>query len=123
MTRVRLEILQWYALLGGGLAWAVVHVIGYFVSETDCSSTVTRSPHPELVFIVVAVLAVLAVVGAEAAAFVVYRATGDAGKDAPGPEGRLRFFAIAALLGNVLFFMIVVLDFAGAVIQLPCNGA
>ena len=32
MTRVRLEALQWFALLGGPLAWTVDHVTGYFIA-------------------------------------------------------------------------------------------
>ena len=39
----------------------------------------------------------------------------------PGPAGRIHFFAQAALLGNVLFLVIVVLNVAGTVYQLPCR--
>ena len=58
---------------------------------------------------------------AEAAALAVFRATQDVAEDAPGPLGRLRFFAEAALLGNVLFLVIVVLDCVGTVYHLPCR--
>jgi hypothetical protein len=43
------------------------------------------------------------------------------GKDEPGPLGRIHFFAQAALLGNVLFLVIVVLDGVAAVHELPCR--
>ena len=38
MTRFRLELLQWYALFGGALAWASEHVLGYFVGVAGCST-------------------------------------------------------------------------------------
>ena len=119
MTRTRLELLQWYALLGGPLAWAAQHVAGYFVADGACSAG--HVPAPTTFEVALALLAGAAVLAAEAAAFVVFRATRDTPEDAPGPFGRLRFFAEAALLGNVLFFVIVVLDAVGALYQLPCR--
>jgi hypothetical protein len=104
MTRVRLEALQWFALFGGPLAWAADHVAGYFVAEGGCGKG------SELVL---GLLAAAVVLGAEGASLLVLRATQGAGKDDPGPWGRLHFFAQAAALGNVLFFVIVVLDAVG----------
>jgi hypothetical protein len=114
MTRVRLEVLQWYALLGGALAWATEHVAGYFVSTAGCGSASFDATAPQIVLVVAAAFAVVA---AEAAALTVFRATR---ADEPPPGGRLHFFAQAALLGNVLFFVIVVLNGVGAVYHLPC---
>lgn len=121
MTRTRLEILQWYALLGGPLAWATQHVVGFFVSDGACNAA--HVPAPATFEILLAVLAAAAVAAAELAALTVWRATSAVGPDAPGPNGRLRFFAQAALLGNVLFFVIVVLDGVGTVVHLPCGQA
>ncbi len=114
MTRVRLETLQWYALLGGALAWAVQHVAGFFVSTAGCGSvSIDMKP----IQVSLAIGAAVVIAGAEAAALVVYRAT-SAGD--PPPSARLHFFAQAALLGNVLFFLIVVLTGVGSVSHLPC---
>jgi hypothetical protein len=114
VTRLRLELLQWYALLGGALAWATQHVGGYFVSQAGCGSPRIGAETPQ---IALAAAAALAIVAAEAAALVVFRATS---LDEPPPSGRLHFFAQAALLGNVLFFVIVVLNSLGTVYHLPC---
>lgn len=114
MTRRRLEVLQWYALLGGAIAWAAQHVAGYFVSTAGCGSASFGASGAQ---IGLAAAALVAIVAAEAAALVVFRAT--SGDDAP-PGGRLHFFAQAALLGNVLFFVIVVLNGVGSVYHLPC---
>jgi membrane associated rhomboid family serine protease len=114
MTRRRLEVLQWYALLGGAIAWAAQHVAGYFVSTAGCGSVSFGASGAQ---IGLAAAALVAIVAAEAAAFVVFRAT--TGDDVP-PGSRLHFFAQAALLGNVLFFVIVVLNGIGTVYHLPC---
>jgi hypothetical protein len=117
MSSTRLEMLQWYALLGGALAWTAEHVVGYFVSDGGCSGQVA---HAGLWGGLLTAFGLLAVALAQAAAVVVYRATSAAGHDAPGPEGRLRFFAVAALVGNVLFLMLVGLDGLGSLTHLPC---
>lgn len=114
MTRFRLELLQWYALLGGAVVWAAQHVTGYFISTAGCGSPGIGAQAPQ---IAVAVVAGALILIAEAAAAVVFRAT--SGEDAP-PGARLHFFAEAALLGNVLFFVIVVLTGVGSVYHLPC---
>ena len=115
MTRFRLELLQWYALLAGPWMWATQHVLLFGVANSHCSLTVSHWNVP-VVWLDALITAVCgaAVVGAEVAAYVVFRATSDVGEYAPGPWGRLRFFAEAALLGNVLFAVIVALDAAGA---------
>jgi hypothetical protein len=120
MSRTRLELLQWYALLGGALAWTAEHVLGYFVSDGSCSGRVT---HAALWGGLLTGFAALTVTAAEVAAVAVYRATSSVDHDAAGPEGRLRFFAVAALVGNVLFLMLVGLDGLGSLSHLPCAQA
>ena len=120
MSRARLEVLQWYALLGGALAWTAEHVIGYFVSDGGCSG---RVGHPAVWGALLVAFGALAVAAAQAAAIVVFRATSGIGHDAPGPDGRLHFFAVAALVGNVLFLMLVGLDGLGSLSHLPCVQA
>lgn len=114
MTRLRLELLQWYALFGGALAWASQHVAGYFISTAACGSPAISSSTAQ---IVVALCAGALILAAEGAALAVFRATTP---DDPPPGGRLHFFAQAALLGNVLFLAIVALTALGSVYHLPC---
>jgi hypothetical protein len=120
MTRAQLELLQWFALLGGPLAWATQQVVGFGIADAGCRRW---DLHLSVAQIALAAAAGAIVVAAEAAALVVFRATSDAGPDAPGPRGRLHFLAQAALLGNVLFFIVVVLSTVGAVYHLPCSGS
>jgi hypothetical protein len=120
MTRRRLEILQWYGLFGGALAWTTQHVVGYFASQAGCTHA---GLHPTVWQVALGLGAGAAVLAAEAAAYAVYRATSNVEGDAAGPAVRLRFFATAALLGNALFLMIVILDAVGSVAELPCRGS
>jgi hypothetical protein len=123
MTRGRLELLQWYALLAGPWMWATQHVLEFGLTNSHCAVPVAYWHVPVIwLNILITTVCGAAVVAAEGAAFLVYRATSEIGEYAPGPLGRLRFFAEAALLGNVLFFVIVVLDAAGAFYH-GCNGA
>lgn len=122
MTRCRLELLQWFSLFAGPLAWATEHVVGYFISDAACNVAGTRWRLDTAPWqVALAVLTGAVVVAAWLAAFVTFRETRTVGKDEPGPLGRIQFFAQAALLGNVLFFVIVVLDGVGSVHDLPCR--
>jgi uncharacterized membrane protein len=122
MTRNRLELLQWFSLFAGPLAWATEHVVGFFLSDAACSVSgaqwrLDTAPWQAVLALVTGAV----VVAAGLAAFVTFRETRTVDKNEPGPLGRIHFFAQAALLGNVLFFVIVVLDGVGSVHDLPCR--
>jgi hypothetical protein len=122
MTRNRLEFLQWFSLFAGPLAWATEHVVGYFISDAACNVAGVQWGLDGAAWeAVLAVLTGAVVITAWLAAFVTFRETRTVDKDEPGPLGRIHFFAQAALLGNVLFFVIVVLDGVGTVHDLPCR--
>jgi hypothetical protein len=122
MTRSRLELLQWFALFAGPLAWTAEHVVGYYLSTASCNVAGTQwGLDSSVLQTVLAVLVGLVVVGAWLAALVAFRETQAVDEYEPGPLGRIRFFAQAALLGNVLFFVIVVLDGVSTVHDLPCH--
>lgn len=125
MSRLRLELLQWFALLGGALAWTAVHVVGFGFAEGGCAVAGAQWDfHLVPMQVTLVVLAGLTVVAAEASAVFVYRETKDVDVSrAPGPYGRMQFFAQAAILGNVLFFVIVLLDAIGALYHVRCHQA
>jgi hypothetical protein len=124
MTRSRLELLQWFALFAGPLAWATEHVVGYGISDASCRVAGAQWGLDATVLqIVLAALTAIVVIAAWLAAFVAFRETRSVDEYTPGPLGRIRFFAQAALLGNVLFFVIVVLDGVSTVHDLPCHQA
>jgi len=115
VTRFRLELLQLYALFAGPLMWATQHALEFGWTNAHCSTPVAAWNVPAIwLNVLITAVCGSAVVAAEVAAFVVYRETANVGEYAPGPYGRMKFFAQAALLGNVLFIVIVALDATGA---------
>jgi hypothetical protein len=122
MTRTRLELLQWFSLFAGPLAWATEHVVGFGISDASCHVAGAQwGLDASLLQTVLALLVGAVVVAAWLAALVTFRETRTVDKDEPGPLGRIHFFAQAALLGNILFFVIVVLDGVATVHDLPCH--
>ncbi len=116
MTLRRLEALQWYALFAGPVAWAMQHVLLFGIGSAGCATPVASWNVPTTwLQVAVTICFGAAVLAAEAAALVVFRATQQVGDYDPGPWGRLRFFAQAALVGNVLFIVVVVLDGVGGI--------
>jgi len=124
MTRFRPELLQWYGLFGGALVWACQLVVGFGVTLADCSAAGNRWGIDVVTWeIVLMVVGATLTVVAEAAAVSVYVATSDAEYDGPPPHGRRHFFAEAAMLGNVLFLMAILLSGIAAIVHAPCHQA
>jgi hypothetical protein len=120
----RLEVLQWSGLLAGAAAWGVAHVFGFGLSETRCSS---GSAGWDVALhgwegALNGFAAAITVCAAFAAGSVIVLTQGVSYEDDP-PAGRIRFFAIAALIANVLFLVMVVLYAAGSIANDPCRQA
>ena len=60
-------------------------------------------------------------VSAELSAFTLYRELRHVDDDAPGPRGRLHFFSVASLVGNVLFLALIALTAVGVLTHLECR--
>ena len=118
----RLEALQWFGLLAAPLAWAVQLVFGFGAADANCSSGGTTwgiAVGPwEAGFTAGALVIALA---AEASAALLYRELRSVEDDGPGPEGRLHFFAVAALIGNVIFLGAIALTAFGVFEHLGCQ--
>ena len=100
----RLEILQWAGLFGGALLWGLGHVVGYGITEEDCSSGGAGwGIHFDLWEGLVNGLAWALALASALAALSVILATRESSYESPPPVGRLRFFAIAALVANTIF--------------------
>jgi hypothetical protein len=132
LSTANLSVLQWLGFLGGGLAWAAQHVIGFGVAEARCSVAgtgwgITLDTWEGALLGCAAVLAL----GAEAAALTVFLRTraGEFGdgplERADGPDearlGRLHFFSAAALVLNALFLVIVLLDGSASIVDSLCR--
>ncbi len=120
----RLEVLQWLGLFVGGLLWASAHVVGFGISEARCSAGGSGwGIHFDLWEVVVTAVAGVLVLSAALAAGAVLAGTRGSSYEVGPPEGRIRFFAIAALAANVIFLVMIVLYAVGTTVNIPCRQA
>ena len=118
----RLELLQWFGLLGGALAWAAQLVLGFGFAQAACSparSSVEVGTAVPQVALTIGAAAVVVLAGLAALAVVV--ATSGLHYDGGPPDGRRRFFALGALAANVLFLAIVINTGLQATQHFPCR--
>jgi hypothetical protein len=115
-----LAVLQWVGLVLGGVVWFAYHIAGFGLTEATCDSAGWNIDHDLWQALGMAVAAAL-VLGAGAAAIAVLLATREASYESDPPAGRIRFIALAAVVANVLFFMIVLLDGLGAIFNVACR--
>jgi hypothetical protein len=124
VSRVRGELFQWFALLGGALAWTAQLVVGVGITVARCGGGGDRLGIDYRTWQIAAMVAAAVVVLlAEGAAIALAVATWELEEDGPPPGSRRHFFALAAVLGNVLFLGAVVMGGIGAVSHSPCQGA
>lgn len=118
----RLEILQWLGLLVGALAWAGQHVVGFGVADAQCSPGGAHfGINNDVWQASLMAVAAVAILGAEAAAVAVFFATRPTSYEAEPPPSRIRFFAIAAMVANVIFLVIVLLNGVGSIVNIDCR--
>jgi hypothetical protein len=118
---VRLELFQWYGLLGAAIAWTVQLVLGFGVTVARCGAGGDFGLPVDTWEILLIVVAGTSALLGEAAAIAVFLATRALEHDDPPPDGRRHFFASAAVVGNVLFLMIILLSGLGIVAHSPCH--
>jgi hypothetical protein len=124
MTLRRLELLQWFGFVFGGVMWFVLFLAGVGASVAACNPAGQRwgIPH-DPVQIALLTAGLLALAAAEAAAVTVFRATRQAEEEGPPPESRMRFFAIGAMAGDAVFFVILVLSEVATIVTRACHQA
>jgi hypothetical protein len=122
VRRTRAEPLQWFALFGGAIAWTLQLVLGFGVTVAACGAVGRRWGVDVVTWQLGVMVGALAVaLAAEAAAAAVWSATSGLEDDAAPPAGRLHFFAVAALLGNVLFCGAILLGGLASIYWAPCD--
>ncbi len=122
MNLRRLEILQWVGLLAGALVWTAQHVVGYGITEAECSRGgmhwgISNDAWQGALLATSALL----VMAAGAAALAVVYLTRDSSYESPPAPGRVRFFAIAAVAANLIFLTIMLLDGLAAIFNVACR--
>ena len=129
-TLRQLAFAQWIGVVVAPLAWTGQHVVGYGVGEARCGVGTNWGIGYDTWQLAILTAGVLLVLISEAAAVAVFLATREANYgDGPAGEGRwggavpytrLHFFATAAMVANVLFLTVILLDGLGAVADSLC---
>ena len=124
MSLRRLAFFQWFGLLAGGTIWFAAFLAGLGTSVAVCNPAGRRwgIPHDTVEAALLGFGAV-AVLAAEAAAVAVFRATRNVEEQDPPPHGRLHFFAIGAMVGNILFLAIILLSGIATIVDRACHQA
>jgi hypothetical protein len=124
MTLRRLGILQWVGLLLGAAMFAAEHVVGFGITQADCGASgggfgiANDAWQASLMAGTGALL-----LAAEASAIAVLIGTRRSSYEAPPPDGRIRFLAIAAVAANAIFLVVVVLDGVASILAPACRQA
>ena len=126
----QLAFVQWIGVVVAPLAWTGQHIVGYGVGEARCKVGANWGIAYDTWQIAILAVAAVLIVISEAAAVAVFLATREANYgDGPAGEGRwggvvpytrLHFFATAAMVANVLFFVVIFMDALGAVFNPLC---
>ncbi len=132
MSLRALSVLQWLGLLVGAGVWTGQHVVGFGITQAECGAAAARFGIGNDVWqLTLLACAGLFVVLAEAASVLVFMATkganfgdgpkGDGRWNGALPQTRLHFFAISAMLANLLFLVVILLDGLGSVFHVLCR--
>jgi hypothetical protein len=119
-TLRQLGVVQWIGVVVAPLAWTGQHVVGYGVGQARCEVGAGWGIAYDTWQLAITAAAVLLILVSEAAAVTVFLATRETnyGDGPPGegrwggrtPYARLHFFATTAMVANVLFLTIVLMD-------------
>jgi hypothetical protein len=120
----RAELLQWFGLVGGAVAWTLQHGTLFFLAVARCNPSGSRWGIEVTGWqIGVTVAAAVVALAAEAAAVLTVLRTRGVEETGAPPLGRIHFFALAAAAGNVLFIGAILLDGIGSAWWSPCGQA
>ena len=121
---LRAELLQWVGLGAGALTWAGQLLVGFGTTVANCSAAGAGWAIGLHTWeVVLTAIGAVFVLGAESAAVSVFLATRELEYDGPPPDGRRHFFASAAMVGNLLFLVAILLSGVAAISHEACRQA
>lgn len=119
-TLRQLSVVQWVGVVVAPAAWTAQHVVGYGVGQARCEVGAAWGIGFDTWQLALVAATVFLILVSEAAAVLVFLATREAnyGDGPPGdgrwggrtPYSRLHFFATTAMVANVLFLAMVLMD-------------
>ena len=120
MKSRRFNLLLWFGVTGGPLAWVVHHAAGYAFGLAQCDQPTTRWQLPVHAWeIALGVGGILIALAAEAVSLKIFLDTREAG-DQP-PAGRVHFLSVVGLTVNPLALAIMAMTAVGAPLLSVCQ--
>ena len=120
MRSTRTTLLLWFGVMGGPLAWAVVHIAGYAFGIAQCDQPAGRWELPVHAWDVGIAAGGLAIgLAAMSVSLWIFFATREA--DNAPPQGRVHFLAVVGLVVNFLAIVIIILDGVGSPLTGLCH--
>ena len=127
----QLAIVQWVGVVVAPTAWTLQHVVGYGIAQARCGAGGVHWGISNTVWeLALLGCAAVLVLVSEAAAIAVFAATREANYgDGPPEDGRwsgalphtrLHFFALTAMVANVLFLAIMLMSGLGSALETAC---
>ena len=113
----RVHLLAWFGWTGAPVAWALMHLLGFSLTQAACNGPGRNVPVNGLALGTMLAFAAIAV-AALVSALLAFRATGDA-EGLPGE--RVHFMAVVGLAISPLFLAIILMDGIGAIILENCR--
>jgi len=124
-------VLQWVGLLAGSATWIVAHYGGIEITQAECNATGAARwtlSNPVWQGTLMGVTATILVLAEVCAVTVFMRTRGVGFGDGPPEEEvdsrrltRIHFFSVAALVANLMFLMIVLLDGTANLVDIACR--
>ncbi len=131
MNTVPPSRLVWFAVIGGGLAWAAQFVANLFLTFAQCNQLSSHRTLPlHTIEVIISVVAAMVALIAGGVAITLFRRTSridhTAEQEARGlgslpPVGRVNFLAMMGLLVNFLALSIIVMTAIGAPLSAVCQ--
>jgi hypothetical protein len=119
----RPALFAWLGALGPPFVWAGQHIAGYAVALADCPDNTVGPgwdvPVDPVTIAIGATAAVLTLL-CGAGAFSAWRATRENDDDDAPPAGRVHFLSVIGLTITPLFFAMIVMSSAGAIVFQEC---
>jgi hypothetical protein len=119
----RPALLAWVGVFGPPFAWAGQHIAGFAVALSRCPDN-TRGPGWNVpvntVTLILGITAATVALLSGASAFAAWRATRENDDDEAPPAGRVHFLSVIGITITPLFFAMIVMSSAGAIVFTEC---
>ena len=114
-------MLMWLGIVAAPAAWGIEHIFGWGVSEANCDPGRVAGAFSTWAGVLSGAAAAIALGGLVAAIFAFRAVKDEAEQDADPPSGRIWLMSIFGIVVSPIFFTMIVLTGAGALLLGHCQ--